>query len=119
MDKYELGDLSGKFGNLAGLSSLTRQNIGVQLSLFGRYSILNRALVIHRNDTGGSRWICSNILPASSPKQLSATANFTTTSGLKGMVNLVSYDYIFILADLIDRHKTLQSCNSSLHLNSS
>ena len=91
MDKYELGDLSGKFGNLAGVSSVNKQFIDVQLDLFGRYSILNRAYVIHRDDADGSRWVCSNIAPESSSKQLSATANFATTSSLKGIVNLVSF----------------------------
>ena len=90
MDKYELGDLSGKFGNLVGVSSINRQFTDVQLDLFGHYSILNRAYVIHRNDATGSRWICANIVPDSSSKQLSATSNFTTTSGLNGIVNLVS-----------------------------
>ena len=90
MDKYELGDLSGKFGNFVGQSSVNKQFTDVQLDLFGRYSILNRAYVIHRNDATGSRWICANIVPDSSSKQLSATSNFSTTSGLNGIVNLVS-----------------------------
>ena len=91
MDKYELGDLSGKFGNLAGMSTIDKQFIDVQLDLFGRYGILYRALVIHRDDATGSRWICANIVPDSSSKQLSATSNFSTTSGLNGIVNLVSF----------------------------
>ena len=89
MDKYRVGDLSGKFGNLINASSINKQFIDVQLDLFGRHGILNRALVIHR--TNGSRWICANIVPDSSSKQLSATANFSTTSGLNGIVNLVSF----------------------------
>lgn len=95
MDKYELGDLSGKFGNLQGISSLDKQIFDVQLALFGRHSILNRALVIHRNDASGSRWICANVVPDMSSKQLSATANFTTTSDLQGMVNIVSHLFNF------------------------
>eukprot|EP00795_Rhopilema_esculentum_P011985 gene11985-2568_t len=91
MDKYEVGDISGKFGNLVGLSSVHKEAVDVQMDLFGRYGILNRGLVIHRNDASGSRWVCANILPDASSKQLSATANFTTTSGLQGTVNLIQF----------------------------
>lgn len=101
MDKYELGDLSGKFGNLAGIASIDKKVVDVQLDLFGRDSILNRAYVIHRDDSTGSRWICANIIPDSSSKQLSATANFTTTSGLTGIVNIVRYSLSFYILLLL------------------
>ena len=54
----EVGDLSGKFGDLEGPnSSLSRTDNSI--SLFGIYSIIGRSVVIHRQD--GSRFVCANI----------------------------------------------------------
>ena len=96
MDKYEVGDISGKFGTLVGKDNFNARFVDVQMDLFGRYSILGRGLVIHRNDAGGSRWICSNISPATNSKQLSATANFAASSALVGTVVLVSFMLFFL-----------------------
>ena len=52
----EVGDLSGKFGNLPSpLDSFMDEH----LPLYGVHSIVGRSVVIHRND--GSRWVCANI----------------------------------------------------------
>eukprot|EP00794_Sanderia_malayensis_P005506 gene5506-6191_t len=91
LDKYEVGDISGKFGNLAGSTSNYSQYEDLQMGIYGRYSIFNRAVVIHRNDATGSRWVCSNILPEAISKSLSSTANFGMSSDLDGTVNLRQY----------------------------
>ena len=52
----EVGDLSGKFGNLP--SSLGFF-VDTYLPLYGVHSIVGRSVVIHRNDN--SRWVCANI----------------------------------------------------------
>lgn len=65
LDKYEIGDLSGKHGPLtqyfgAGhddhyLGSFTDN----QLPMSGPNSIIGRSIVIHKND--GKRWVCASI----------------------------------------------------------
>ena len=92
MDKYEVGDISGKFGNLAGKTNNTAKYVDTQMALYGSSNnILDRALVIHKNDALSTRWVCSNIVPDNILKSLSATANFTTTLDLEGYVKLVSF----------------------------
>ncbi|XP_070540963.1 LOW QUALITY PROTEIN: uncharacterized protein [Ptychodera flava] len=61
-DMYEVGDLSGKFGNLAELSSLTTTYTDSNLPMMGPQSANDRSIVIHRNDEIGSRWVCSNLI---------------------------------------------------------
>ncbi|XP_078588437.1 uncharacterized protein LOC144869220 isoform X1 [Branchiostoma floridae x Branchiostoma japonicum] len=58
-DQYELGDLSGKFGNFNGMDTVSTVNTDWYLPLYGRYSIVGRSVIIH--DTTGSRWVCANI----------------------------------------------------------
>ncbi len=86
--------MSGKFGNLQGSINNFSRFIDVQMDLYGRYSIWNRAVVIHRNDAGGSRWVCANIVPDSVSKSLSSTANFSITSELVGTVNFVCIPFL-------------------------
>lgn len=59
-DQYELGDLSGKFGTLAGQTNTIEQFSDPNLPLFGVDSIIGRSVVIHFA-TNGSRWACANI----------------------------------------------------------
>ncbi|XP_078667729.1 uncharacterized protein LOC144909563 [Branchiostoma floridae x Branchiostoma belcheri] len=58
-DQYELGDLSGKFGNLSAMTSMSKTETDWYLPLYGRYSIVGRSVIIH--DTSGGRWVCANI----------------------------------------------------------
>ncbi|OXA38086.1 uncharacterized protein LOC110862045 [Folsomia candida] len=61
-DQFELGDLGGKYGTLAGLDNVTSKYSDQNLPLFGPQSILGRSIVIYRaTDGGGGRWICGNI----------------------------------------------------------
>ena len=54
-DKYEVGDLSAKYGLLNGLASKSATYTDYNLQLFGQNSIVGRSLVIHRNDATKSR----------------------------------------------------------------
>ena len=58
-NEFEIGDLSGKFGGLAGLSELSAVYTDPNIPLFGPFSIIGRSIVIHRPD--GSRWLCSDV----------------------------------------------------------
>ena len=60
-DKYEVGDLSGKYGNLKGIDHLQEKLVDPNLSLFGKYSIVGRSIVIHKTPIP-RRWVCSNIV---------------------------------------------------------
>lgn len=57
-DKYEVGDLSGKYGLLSG-TTFFGEYIDPYITLYGRMSIIGRSVVVHKNDS--SRWICANI----------------------------------------------------------
>lgn len=52
-DQYEIGDISGKFGLLTGLSQLQVAYVDPSLPLTGPHSILGRSLVVHYRN--GSR----------------------------------------------------------------
>ena len=60
-DQFEIGDLSGKFGSLAGQNNFYAEYSDPNIPLFGQYSIIGRSIVIHFDDEGGTRWICSDI----------------------------------------------------------
>ena len=60
-DKYEVGDLSGKYGNLKGIDHLQEKLVDPNLSLFGKHSIIGRSIVIHKTPIP-RRWVCSNIV---------------------------------------------------------
>ena len=59
-DAYEIGDLSGKYKDLAGAKTVELAYRDPYLSLFGVESIVGRSVVIHHPD--GDRWLCANIL---------------------------------------------------------
>ena len=58
---HEVGDLSGKHGSLEGKDEVSECFWDTNLSLFGKHSIVNRSIVIHKNP-GGDRWVCADIL---------------------------------------------------------
>lgn len=60
LDKFEVGDLSGKYGGLKDKDSYSVQFIDPNLSLFGKLSIVGRSIVIHENPTP-NRFVCTNI----------------------------------------------------------
>lgn len=59
VDQYEIGDLSGKFGGLAGLNEYQAVHTDPDMPLTGPYSVVGRSVVIHA--TNGSRLRCSNV----------------------------------------------------------
>ncbi|XP_013868943.1 uncharacterized protein cusr [Austrofundulus limnaeus] len=60
-DLYEVGDLSGKYGSLAGRSFLDATFTDFNLPLFGRNSIVGRSVVIHMSDSASTRFVCTSI----------------------------------------------------------
>lgn len=76
-DKYEVGDLSGKFGTLANKNNFAKNFTDPYLQLFGKNSILGRSIVIHKNSAGNPRWICSTIRPGDNIEMRTAYARFT------------------------------------------
>lgn len=75
-EKYEVGDLSGKFGMLSNMSKYVKNMTDPNLQLYGKNSIIGRSLVIHKA-VGGSRWICTSIWPAGDTPMITAYARFT------------------------------------------
>lgn len=80
-DQFEIGDLSGKFGSLAGENNFNREYTDPNIPLFGPFSIIGRSIVIHRDDSDGTRWICSDIQRISRVVQVTTTFTTDTLSG--------------------------------------
>lgn len=70
LDQYEVGDISGKFGLLTNLTSITARYTDPNLPLFGVDSSIGRSIVVHF--TNGSRWACANIVYVTQTNQASA-----------------------------------------------
>lgn len=60
VDQYEIGDISGKFGNLMGQNNFQTQYMDGNMPLSGPNSIIGRSLVIHY--TNGTRLISLQIM---------------------------------------------------------
>ena len=74
VDKYEVGDLSGKYGTIGAKDTLSLVRKDYNLPLFGGNSIMFRSMVIHYNN--GSRWVCSNINPKNAEFLFKVQAKF-------------------------------------------
>lgn len=59
-DQYEIGDLSGKYGDLANKTKMSGTFVDPSLSLFGSRSVVGRSIVIHHSPIP-HRWVCTNI----------------------------------------------------------
>lgn len=82
-DLYEMGDLSGKFGTLDGLTDYIDSYNDTILPLFGYESILGRSIVIHKKDRN-IRWACSSLERGYSPseaREIRAIASFHHPKG--------------------------------------
>lgn len=75
MDKYEVGDLSGKYGKLTDLDEFESEVFDPMITLFGKNSVVGRTVIIH-NSPRPSRWTCANIKLQGRP-QVTAIATFT------------------------------------------
>ena len=73
-DKYEVGDLSGKYGDLRNKTELSGRFTDPSLSLFGSRSVIGRSIVIHHSPKP-VRWVCANIELKDSDI-ITAVANF-------------------------------------------
>ncbi|XP_066247756.1 uncharacterized protein Rsod [Euwallacea similis] len=77
-DQYEIGDLSGKFGNLQNATVYKNFYNDTMLPIFGPRSILGRSVIIHKKK-GNKRWVCSTIERGYSPseaREIRAIASF-------------------------------------------
>lgn len=92
-EMYELGDLSGKFGMLTGLTTLENNVVDTTLPLFGPYSVQGRGLVIHLA-SDGSRWVCTNVEPVG-VKMTTAVAIFRYPLGGKKQIKLFCKTFPF------------------------
>ena len=54
VDQYEIGDISGKFGTLNGLTEFQAAYMDPDMPLTGPFSVVGRSIVIHY--VNGSRW---------------------------------------------------------------
>ena len=77
-DQFEIGDLSGKFGGLSGLDEILADYTDPNVPLFGPFSVIGRSIVIHLDDEGGTRWVCSDI--HRTRQILQVVTNFTSAS---------------------------------------
>ena len=75
MDKYEVGDLSGKYGKLTDLDEFENEVFDPMITLFGKNSVVGRTVIIH-NSPRPTRWTCANIKLQGRP-QVTAIATFT------------------------------------------
>merc|ERR1712155_343047 len=86
VDQYEVGDLSGKFGDLKGRERVQGTFVDPSLCLWGPNSVLGRSVVIHHSPKP-SRWVCTNIELASADMMTAVAtpglADLSTLYGLK------------------------------------
>jgi len=59
-DRYEVGDLSGKYGDLQNRTRIAGTFVDPSVSLFGANSVIGRSIVIHHSPVP-LRWVCANI----------------------------------------------------------
>ena len=81
-DEYEIGDLSGKFGGLDDRNETFEMYSDPNIPLFGRYGIVGRSVVIHRQ-VDGSRLTCANIRLVRPVLRVETLVN---TSSLRGRI---------------------------------
>ncbi|XP_047435591.1 uncharacterized protein cusr [Mugil cephalus] len=86
VDQYEIGDISGKFGTLAGRNSLNDSYMDPDMPLTGPYSIVGRSVVVHF--TNGSRLRCSNISAERNANGEFALAKAVFSGNVNGTVKL-------------------------------
>ena len=76
-DKYEVGDLSGKYGNLKNRTWVKGSFVDPSVRLFGRWSVIGRSVVIHHAPIP-HRWVCANVeLDGPDTDVMTAVAEFT------------------------------------------
>ncbi|XP_028256674.1 uncharacterized protein cusr isoform X2 [Parambassis ranga] len=86
VDRYEIGDISGKFGMLNNTNSLEAVYMDPAMPLTGPYSIVGRSVVIHY--TNGSRMQCANILADKNADGQWTYASATFSGAVTGTVKM-------------------------------
>nr|XP_019939395.1 PREDICTED: uncharacterized protein LOC109627343 [Paralichthys olivaceus] len=86
VDQYEVGDISGKFGMLNGLSQSEALYEDPNMQLSGPYSIAGRSLVVHY--ANGSRMRCADISAERDTEGQWTTAKAVFTGAVTGTVRL-------------------------------
>ncbi|CAL8270478.1 unnamed protein product [Gadus morhua 'NCC'] len=86
VDQYEIGDISGKFGTLAGRNAIQAVYEDSNMPLSGALSILGRSLVIHY--TNGSRMQCADIEAENTTDRQWVFAKAVFRSNISGTVML-------------------------------
>ena len=90
-DQYEVGDLSGRYGNpLNGKASIDVTEVDTFVPLRGPLSVVGRSIVIHKADS--SRWLCGNIMEDTTATKgvlYKAMASFKEGT-IQGSITLVS-----------------------------
>ncbi|XP_001343650.6 uncharacterized protein cusr [Danio rerio] len=84
VDQYEIGDISGKFGDLTGQNNFQNQYRDGNMPLSGPNSIIGRSLVIHYSNT--SRMRCADISAEASKDGNWVTAEATFSNAVTGTV---------------------------------
>ena len=95
MDEYEVGDLSGKFGMMTGLTEYSGSFVDENLPMFGYHTVVGRSVVIHNSTTGAPRLTCADILPVGGVT-MGGVLTFEGRSRLEGFMTVVS-TLVFIL----------------------
>ena len=79
-DQYEVGDLSGKYGDLAMQSDVSGSFVDPSITLFGELSVVGRSIVIHKSPVP-HRWVCATIEQERVREVHTAMATFTYPVG--------------------------------------
>ncbi|KAJ8317087.1 hypothetical protein KUTeg_004991 [Tegillarca granosa] len=94
-DKYEIGDLSAKYGDpMRDNAVVDKHYTDTNLPLRGPHSITGRSVVIHKT-TDGARWVCGNIVEDTTISKATlyeAVAEFKEGT-LRGKIHLTQYLY--------------------------
>ncbi|XP_061686732.1 uncharacterized protein cusr [Syngnathoides biaculeatus] len=91
VDQYEIGDISGKFGLLTGLSESQQMYVDSNLPLSGPHSIVGRSVVIHY--TNGSRLQCADITADRNTDGQWTLANAVFNGSVNGTIRLFQQSF--------------------------
>lgn len=95
-DQYEVGDLSGKYGNLANKNFEKKDILDTSLTLHGLNSVIGRSVVINKEERNFA-WVCGTIQSSISKnegRELLALASFHNEKDeIEGYVRFKQFEY--------------------------
>ena len=91
-NRYEIGDLSAKYGFLENKPNYTLSVDDMNLPLYGPWTVVGRSVVIHENDAAATRFVCADIEPKGARK-MSAKASFDKDPKYQGYVKAVIFHF--------------------------